>query len=80
MTCAVVAAFLTTLLTGAWREGSGLMDHALPIAGLVIGGLPAAAIAGYLPKIVPRKSMMGAVALLVIGLSAYELLKTGGIL
>ncbi|CAN5544259.1 sulfite exporter TauE/SafE family protein [soil metagenome] len=80
VTCGVVAAFATTLLTGMWSEGRGLMAHALPIAGLVIGGLPAAVIAGYLLKVVPRRPVTIAVSLLVIGLSTYELLKTAGFL
>jgi uncharacterized membrane protein YfcA len=75
VTCAVVAAFLTTLLSGLWMEGRGLMDHLLPIAGLVIGGLPAAMVAGFLVEHAPRKMMTYAVALLVIALSSYELLR-----
>lgn len=74
VTCAVVAAFVTTLLTGMWSEGKGLLDHLLPIAGLVLGGLPSAAVAGFLVKRAPRKSMTFAVALLVITLSSYELI------
>ena len=77
VTCAVVAAFATTLLSGLWTEGNGLMDHLLPIAGLVLGGLPAAAVAGLLVKRAPRRIMTFAVALLVIGLSSYELARTG---
>ncbi len=73
ITCAVVAAFATTLLTGLWSEGRGLLDHLLPIAGLVLGGLPSAAVAGLLVKRAPRKPMTFAVALLVITLSSYEL-------
>jgi uncharacterized membrane protein YfcA len=75
VTCAVVAAFLTTLLSGLWSEGKGLMDHLPPIAGLVLGGLPAAMVAGFLVKRAPRKAMTLAVALLVIALSSYELLR-----
>jgi uncharacterized membrane protein YfcA len=75
VTCAVVAAFATTLLAGLWGEGKGLLDHILPIAGLVIGGLPAAAVAGFLVKRAPRRPVMFAVALLVIALSSYELLR-----
>jgi uncharacterized membrane protein YfcA len=37
VTCVVVAAFVTTLLSGLWNEGKGLLDHLLPIAGLVLG-------------------------------------------
>jgi uncharacterized membrane protein YfcA len=79
VTCAVVAAFTTTLLSGMWSEGHGLVDHLFPIAGLVIGGLPAAAVAGFLVKHAPRKAMTFAVALLVIALSSYELLRTSDI-
>jgi uncharacterized membrane protein YfcA len=80
VTCAVVAAFLTTLSAGLWAEGKGLADHAWPIAGLVIGGVPAAMAAGFLVKRLPRRPLTLAVAALVIALSSYELLKTFGVL
>jgi uncharacterized protein len=79
VTCAVVAAFATTLLTGLWSEGSGLLDHLVPIAGLVLGGLPAAAVAGFLVKHAPRKPITFAVALLVITLSSYELIRASDV-
>lgn len=79
VTCAVVAAFVTTLLTGIWSEGKGLLDHLLPIAGLVLGGLPSAAVAGFLVKRAPRKPMTFAVALLVITLSSYELISVSNL-
>lgn len=79
VTCAVVAAFATTLLTGLWSEGSGLLDHLVPIAGLVLGGLPAAAVAGFLVKRAPRKPITFAVALLVITLSSYELIRASDV-
>lgn len=75
VTCAVVAAFIATFFAGVWQESSGIMNHATAVAGLVIGGLPAALVAGWLLKKAPRKPMMVAVGLLVIGLSAYELSK-----
>ncbi|MGE0004747.1 MAG: sulfite exporter TauE/SafE family protein [Parvibaculaceae bacterium] len=75
VTCAVVAAFATTLLSGLWSEGKGVLNHLVPIAGLVLGGLPAAALAGVLVKRAPRRTMTFAVALLVIALSSYELLR-----
>src|SRR4029450_6324601 len=65
VTCAVVAAFATTLLTGLWSEGKGLLDHLMPIAGLVLGGLPAAAVAGLLVRRAARKPMTFAVAVRV---------------
>jgi uncharacterized membrane protein YfcA len=79
VTCAVVAAFATSLLSGFWNEGKGLLDHLLPIAGLVIGGLPSAALAGFLVKRAPRKAMTFMVALLVIVLSSYELIRVSDV-
>ena len=79
VTCAVVAAFVTTLSTGLWREGNGFLDHALPIAGLVVGGLPAALAAGFLVKRLPRRPLTVAVAFMVIGVSSYELVKAFGL-
>jgi uncharacterized membrane protein YfcA len=75
VTCGVVAAFATTLLSGLWTEAAGIMDHVLAVAGLVIGGVPSALVAGWLLKKAPRKPLMVAVGLLVVGLSAYEISK-----
>lgn len=75
VTCAVVAAFAATFIAGAWKEAAGLMDHFLAVAGLVIGGVPAALVAGWLLKKAPRKPLMIMVGFLVVGLSAYELSK-----
>lgn len=75
VTCAVVAAFAATFISGNWSDGSGIMDHALAIGGLIIGGVPAALMAGWLLKKAPRKPLMIAVGLLVITLSGYELSK-----
>jgi uncharacterized membrane protein YfcA len=73
VTCAIVSAFAVTLLLGVWHEAAGLMDHGLAVLGLILGGLPAAFFAGWLLKAAPRKPLMIAVGLLVIGLSGYEL-------
>jgi uncharacterized protein len=73
VTCAIVSAFAVTLLLGVWHEAAGLMDHGLAVLGLILGGLPAAFFAGWLLKVAPRKPLMIAVGLLVIGLSGYEL-------
>ncbi len=75
VTCAVVSAFAATLLLGVWQEASGLAEHALSVLGLIMGGVPAALLAGWLLKLAPRKPLMIAVGCLVIGLSGYELSK-----
>lgn len=75
VTCAVVSAFAATIIFGVWEEAHGIMDQLTAVAGLVIGGLPAALVAGWLLKKAPRKPLMIAVGALVVGLSAYELSK-----
>jgi uncharacterized protein len=75
VTCAVVSAFAATILFGVWAEAHGIGDHLTAIAGLVIGGLPAAFFAGWLLKVAPRKPLMIAVGLLICGIASWELSK-----
>jgi uncharacterized membrane protein YfcA len=75
VTCAIVSAFAATLIFGSWQDSHGLMNHGVAVAGLIIGGLPAAFMAGWLLKVAPRRPLMIGVGSLVVGLSAYELLK-----
>jgi uncharacterized protein len=76
----LVIGTVNTLLTGVWSEGSGLLDHIMPVAGLILGGLPAATVAGFLVKHAPRRPITISVALLVITLSSYDLLRSAGAL
>jgi uncharacterized membrane protein YfcA len=57
---------------GYWQGGSEWRDVAWPIAGLVLGGLPAAAIGGYLSKVAPRRTLTVAVGLLAISIGIYR--------
>ena len=80
VTCAIVTVFVLTLLFGVWHELEGLLEHAVPVLGLIIGGLPAAVVAGRLLKRAPRKPLTIAVSVLIIGLSSFELAKWLGML
>ncbi len=73
VTCAVVSAFAATILAGVWGESRGILDHFTAVAGLVIGGVPSALFAGWLLKVAPRKPLMIAVGLLILGISISEL-------
>jgi len=75
VTCAVVSVFMTTLLLGIWHESEGLLEHAIPVIGLIVGGIPAAILAGRLLKSAPRKPLTIAVGVLIIALSSFELIK-----
>lgn len=75
---AVVAAFATTLLTGHWEEASGIGDHAVAVAGLIVGGLAAAPFAGWTTKHVPMRPMTFAVGALVVGLAAWQIAQIAG--
>ena len=75
VTCAVVSAFAATMVLGIWEESHGIAAHLIAIMGLIIGGLPAAFMAGWLLKIAPRKPLMIAVGLLICGIAGWELSK-----
>ena len=69
---AVFSAFITAFLTGHWEGGADWKTMALPISGLVLGGLPAAVFGGYLSKIAPKRILTVAVGLLAITLGLYR--------
>jgi uncharacterized membrane protein YfcA len=72
VTCTVSAAFLAALLSGRWEEAGDLRQHAVAVAGLVVGGLMAAPFAGLIVKRVPAKPMTWAVGIVILALAAYQ--------
>lgn len=75
VTCAVVSAFAAAILFGFWEESDGIASRLMAVAGLVLGGLPAAFLAGWLLKAAPRKPLMIAVGLLICAIAGWELAK-----
>lgn len=73
LTVAISAAFLTALLTGHWQEAEGLADHAAAVAGLIVGGVAAAPLAGYVTRIVPQHALMIAVGVLISLVATYQI-------
>jgi uncharacterized protein len=69
---AVFSSFLAAFAIGHWRGGSDWHTVALPVAGLVVGGLPAAALGGYLSKRAPRQPLTVAVGCLALGIGVYR--------
>lgn len=84
VTVAISLTFLWTLFTGQLQLGEGFAENlnltasdklALGLAalgGLILGGLVAAPLAGYVTKIAPARYLLGAAAILVVGLSIWQ--------
>lgn len=74
VTVAVLTTFLITFVSGHWGGGSDWRETAVPVLGLVIGGLPAAVFGGYLSKRAPQKPLTIAVGCLALGIAIYRAL------
>lgn len=72
VTTAVSLAFLTALLTGHWEEAEGIGPHLWSVAGLVVGGILAAPLAGFVVRLIPARRLMILVGGLVIALAGYQ--------
>lgn len=72
VTSAISATFLTAMLTGHWEEAEGISQHAMAVAGLILGGLLAAPLAGFVVRIAPVRVLTFAVGGLVTLVAAYQ--------
>ncbi len=70
----VFSAYLTAFMVGRWEGGTEWQSVAVPVAGLVVGGLPAAFFGGLLSKITPRKTLTVLVGVLAISIGIYRLM------
>lgn len=72
VTVAISVTFIWAMMTGRMVIEGGLAQALAALAGLVVGGLVAAPLAGYVTKIAPARLLLGAAAVLVIGLSIWQ--------
>jgi uncharacterized membrane protein YfcA len=72
VSAAVFGAFMFMFAIGYWTEGSSWRDTAYPVAGLVVGALPAAMLGGYLSKRAPRRVLTVAVGCLALSIAVYR--------
>lgn len=72
VTVAIGTALIYTIITGHWKEAGELKNYASSIAGLIIGGLVSAPIAGRFVSVLPRKVLGIAVGIIVLALAAYQ--------
>jgi uncharacterized protein len=70
----VSTAYLIAFYIGFWKGGSDWKSVAYPVAGLVVGALPAAMAGGWLSRIAPSRALTVAVGLLAIAIGIYRLL------
>ena len=73
VTAAISATFAWALATGRLEVVGGLTFFASIVGGLVLGGVLAAPFAGKITKVAPARALMGAVGVVVIGLSTWRL-------
>jgi uncharacterized membrane protein YfcA len=65
ITLSVSMAFLIALLTGHWQDAGEWSSHAISIAGLIVGGLVAAPLAGWIVRHFPEKLLLRAVGTII---------------
>lgn len=70
----IAGAFLESYLTGRWKNVVGTPHQYLAVAGVLIGGLIAAPMAGRLAKMLPPRILTWLVGLLVVGLTVWQTL------
>jgi hypothetical protein len=73
VTIAVLAMFIFAGTTGLWTEVGEISDHAVAVGGLVAGGVPAALVAGYLPRLIDARRFSGAIGVLVLAIGVQQL-------
>jgi len=78
VTASISATFVIALLTGHWEDAGDLMQNAAAVAGLIVGGLCAAPLAGYAVKTVAPRTLGIAVGVLVLTLVAYQVFRLIG--
>lgn len=72
VTVAISATFVWAMVTGRMVIEGGIGQALAALGGVVLGGLVAAPLAGYVTKIAPARLLLGAAAVLVIGLSIWQ--------
>jgi uncharacterized membrane protein YfcA len=72
VTIAISATFAWALVTGRLEVVGGIAFFATIVGGLVLGGVLAAPFAGKITKVAPARALMGAVGVVVIGLSTWR--------
>ena len=80
VTATISATFLAALLTGHWQQADGVVNHAMSVIGLIVGGLLAAPFAGIIARIAPKRVLTYGVGAVVLLSAGYQALRLFGVL
>ena len=72
VTLAISVAFVLALVSGHWENAGDLLDHFAAVAGLVVGGIVAAPMAGLAVSLLPARGLTGLVGVLVLALTTIQ--------
>ncbi len=78
ITLAVSLTFLFALLTGHWEEAGALTQNLAAVAGLVLGGLLAAPLAGLVVRKLKEKILLRLVGTLIVCLAGWQAVQLFG--
>jgi uncharacterized protein len=80
VTATISATFLAALISGHWADETGLKSHMAAVGGLILGGLLAAPLAGFMVRVIPVRALTWAVGALVLGLAGYQAARLFGVI
>lgn len=76
----VSLSFLATFVTGHWQPTGGLGKYLTSVSGLIIGGVLAAPMAGWMVKALKESTLLRLVGTLITLLAGYQTLELTGVL
>ena len=72
ITLSVSVTFVLALVTGRWKDAGELTEHFSAVAGLVVGGLFAAPLAGFMAKTLSEKVLLRFIGILIVLLAGWQ--------
>ncbi len=72
LTAAISVTFILALVTGHWEESEGLTSYLWPVLGLILGGVTAAPLAGFVTRIIPAQHLTIIVGILITALAIHQ--------
>jgi uncharacterized membrane protein YfcA len=72
ITLSVSVTFVLALATGRWESAADLTEHLSAVAGLVVGGLFAAPLAGFVVKTLNEKLLLRLIGILIVFLAGWQ--------